>query len=154
MLHADSSYDLVPRAASTFLNASRFFEKVAGRGCFRDEGESAIRLNCDQSRSGYSGFYVGGPCIKLLAKVHGLDPSSTECRAYRWCGSSLACWNENTHELRSRCQSCLRHAGSTVLWLEENSKNVKECGNRTATPATMLKSNAIDARLLAFFSPS
>ena len=70
MFESNGPYDLVTGSTSSFLDASRFFEKIRHWGGLGDKSEGTIGLNSNESRCGDSRLYVCSPSIEFLAEVH------------------------------------------------------------------------------------
>lgn len=70
VLQANSACCLVTGLACPLFDACRLLQKVGHRGRLGDECEGAIRLDCDEGRSGHPRFDVCRTSIELLAKVH------------------------------------------------------------------------------------
>jgi len=72
----------VTGAASPFLYACGFLEKVRGGRGSGDEGEHAVGLHGYFGWDRYAWFDVSRTGVELLAKVHRLDTSRTKRRPH------------------------------------------------------------------------
>lgn len=96
VLETDGAHDVVARSAGALLDAGSLLEEVGGGRCFRVEGEGSVRLDEDLSGNGDTGLDVRSASVELLAKVHGLDTTSTKSGTDRGRGCRLASRDEET----------------------------------------------------------
>ena len=96
MLQADCPDGVMSGTAGALFDARRFHEEVCGRGRFRDEGESALRLDGNQGGNGNPRLNVRSASIEFFAEVHRLYAAGTESRTHWRRGCGLASRDEKT----------------------------------------------------------
>ena len=100
VLEAYGAHDVVAGSAGALLDAGSLLEKVSSGRSFCNEGEGAVRLDKNLSGNGDARFDVSSASVEFLAKIHGLDTTSTERRTDRRRGRRLASRDEETLHAR------------------------------------------------------
>lgn len=95
VLEADGSQNFVAGLCRPFFYTRCLLHKIGGGRCFDYKVETAVGFNSDECRCRNAILNVCSSCVELLAKVHGLDASSTKRWPYWWCRSRFARSYEN-----------------------------------------------------------